>query len=67
MRVVYVGLDCGFCSKGVHLMGNEQSMVMVWISYSLSNRNNVMVMGDVVNAWCLSLGGGGREVTHQIW
>ena len=42
---MYVGLDCGSCSKVVHLMGNEQSMVMMWISYSLFSRNYVMVMG----------------------
>ena len=33
-RLVYVELDCHFCSRGVPLMGNEWFEVVVWISYS---------------------------------
>lgn len=43
-------------SSGVCLMGTAWLAMVVCISYSLCNRNSVMVMGDFVQACRLSLG-----------
>lgn len=40
-RLVYVGLDQQSCVKGVSFMRNEQFVVVMWISYSLSSRKHV--------------------------
>ena len=37
-------------------MGNAWFVVVVCISYSLSNRKSVLAMDDLVQACCLSLG-----------
>ena len=56
VRLVYVGLDFHACSNGFFFRGNAQFAVVTWISYSLSSRNKVLAMGDLVHACCLSLG-----------
>lgn len=36
-------------------MGNAQFVVVTCISYSFSRRKNVLAMGDLIHACCLSL------------
>ena len=48
-------LVCHAISSRVFLMGNALFVVVMCISYSLSSRKNVRVMGDLEHACCLSL------------
>ena len=51
-----MGLVVQDCSNGVFLMGNDRFVDVTCISYSLSKRNSVLAVGDLLHACCLSLG-----------
>lgn len=38
--------------KGGAFMGNVWSAMVACVPYSLSSRNSVLVMGDILHAWC---------------
>ena len=56
VRLAYIGLPFHVFSRGVFFMGNARIVVVMCISYSLSNRNSVLAIGDLMHACCFNLG-----------
>ena len=55
-RVAYMGLVLNVVSSGVFLTGKVLFLVVTCILYSLLSRKNVLAIGDLEHACCLSLG-----------